>query len=351
MISIANYTTSIKSVDVKSLPLTLKEGHQFFIEAESLYDQDEIIKETIDIYIQKLNEYLARNGNPKDSDSGPTEAKSKNPSPSKIKERVKAAKATTQAPQKRRIPGQKAVPKSNPSKPKNKSQAKMVASQSKDVAFIKRFVNMHNRVKSRHQINHFIRALQKAIVGREIRKTSNHASHIKEIQKKLCDQHNKMSDGDSIKIAINDQWLNELVAAAGGEKVYKSVQLIKRYIGLQGEMLITRIDNLLKAIQAALSKKEITCSDPYFDRIKTIQKNLEIAKEEGAVKIERAELNGLEGILNACGCSGDLAGYEEYDLPPLKVAGNVKKNSGKDLDIFESMDQLPNITLKPEGVV
>ena len=58
MISIANYFDSIKSVDVNSLPQTLQEGHQFFIEAESVYDQDESIKETIDIYIQKLNDYL-----------------------------------------------------------------------------------------------------------------------------------------------------------------------------------------------------------------------------------------------------------------------------------------------------
>ena len=58
MISIANYFDSIKSVDVSRLPQTLQEGHQFFVEAESVYDQDESIKETIDIYLQKLNEYL-----------------------------------------------------------------------------------------------------------------------------------------------------------------------------------------------------------------------------------------------------------------------------------------------------
>ena len=342
MISIANYFHSIKSVDVNNLPQTLQEGHQFFIEAESVYDQDESIKETIDIYLQKLNEYLGAKESNAEADSGSKEAKSKSTPPPKAKREAGTANAKTQAPQKSLIPSKKAFPKSNPSKLKNKSQVKMVASQSKDVAFIKRFVNMHNRVKSRHQINLFIKALQKAIVGREIRKTSKHAHHIKEIQKKLCDQHNKMNDAGSIRIAINDQWLNELVAAAGGEKVYKSVLLIKRYIGLQGEMLISRIDNLLKAVQTALSKKEVTCSDPYYDRIKTIQKNLEIAKEDGAVKIETAELNGLEGILNACGCSGDLAGYEDYDLPPLKVAGNVKKKSGKDLAIFESMDQLDN---------
>ncbi|WP_017730745.1 hypothetical protein [Nafulsella turpanensis] len=340
MISIANYSHSIKSVDINSLPQALQEGHQFFIEAESVYDQDESIKETIDIYLQKLNEYLGAKESNVKADSEPKEAKSKSSFPPKAKNEANSAKAKIKAPLKSRAPGKKAAPKSKPAEPVSKSQPKLVASQSKDVLFIKRFINMHNKVKSRHQINLFIKALQKAIVGREIRKTSKHAGHIKEIQKKLCDQHNKMSDGDSVKIAINEQWLNELVAAAGGEKVYKSVQLIKRYIGLQGEMLITRIESLLKAVQAALSKKEITCSDPYYDKIKTIQKNLEIAKEGGKVKIEKAELNGLEGILNACGCSANLSGLEDYDLPPLTTDGKVKKKPDKDLDIFDSMDQL-----------
>ena len=340
MISIANYFDSIKSVDVSSLPPKLQEGHQFFVEAESVYDQDESIKETIDIYIQKLNEYLGAKESNSEADSGSKEAKSKSTPPPKAKREAGTVKAKVKTSQNSRASSKKATSKSKPAKPVSKSLSKMVASQSKDVVFIKRFVNMHNKVKSRHQINLFIKALQKAIVGREIRKTSKHASHIKEIQKKLCDQHNKMSEGDSVKIAINEQWLNELVAAAGGEKVYKSVQLIKRYIGLQGEMLITRIESLLKAVQNALSKKEITCSDPYYDKIKTIQKNLEIAKEGGKVKIEKAELSGLEGILNACGCSANLSGLEDYDLPPLTTGGKVKKKSDKDLDIFDSMDQL-----------
>jgi ribosomal protein S18 len=342
MISIANYFHSIKSVDVNSLPQALQEGHQFFIEAESVYDQDESIKETVDIYLQKLNEYLKAKGSNAEADSGSKEAKSEIPTSPKVKPKENTAQAKPKSPQKSKVPDKKILSKSKPAKPTSKKQPKMVASQSKDVAFIKRFVNMHNKVKSRHQINLFVKALQKAIVGREIRKISKHAHHIKEIQKKLCDQHNKMSDGDSIKVAINEQWLNELVAAAGGEKVYKSVQLIKRYIGLQGEMLITRIENLLKAVQTALSKKEVTCSDPYYDKIKTIQKNLEVAKEGGKVKIEKAELNGLEGILNACGCAADFSGLEDYDLLPLTATGKVKKKPDKDLDIFDSMDKLDN---------
>jgi ribosomal protein S18 len=340
MISIANYFHFIKSVDVNSLPQALQEGHQFFIEAESVYDQDESIKETIDIYLQKLNEYFGTKESKAQPDSGSNEAEGKASSPPRVKPKENTAQAKNKPPQKSKVLSKKKPPKSKVAKPKSKSQPKMVASQSKDVAFIKRFVNMHNKVKSRHQINLFIKALQKAIVGREIRKTSKYASHIKEIQKKLCDQHNKMNDGDSIKVTINEQWLNELVAAAGGEKVYKSVQLIKRYIGLQGEMLITRIESLLKAVQTALSKKEISCSDPYYDKIKTIQKNLEAAKEGGKVKIEKAELSGLEGILNACGCAASSPGLEEYDLPPLSTAGKVKKKPNKPLDIFDSMDQL-----------
>ena len=152
MISIANYSDSIKSVDVNSLPQTLQEGHQFFIEAQSVYDQDESIKETIDIYLQKLNEYLEAKDSKIETDSGSKEVNSKSTSPPKAKNRVNTAKAKIESAEKSKPPGKKAPLKSKPAEPVSKSQLKMVASQSKDVLFIKRFVNMHYKVKDQGRV-------------------------------------------------------------------------------------------------------------------------------------------------------------------------------------------------------
>ena len=53
------------------------------------------------------------------------------------------------------------------------------------------------------------------------------------IQNKLVQAYNKMKGEESF--AINDKDLNHLVAIAGGEKVYPSIMVIKRFIGLQGQ--------------------------------------------------------------------------------------------------------------------
>ena len=115
MISIDNYSNSNKSVDVNSLPQTLQEGHQFFIEAESVYDQDESKKETIDIYLQKLNEYLEAKDSKAEADSGPKEVNSKSTSPPKTKSRVKTTKPKTS--QKSKVQGKKDALITKPAKP------------------------------------------------------------------------------------------------------------------------------------------------------------------------------------------------------------------------------------------
>lgn len=55
--TVANYFN--QPLDVQSLPATLAESHQFFSEAVEYYNDDATVKETIDLYLAKLNQYLA----------------------------------------------------------------------------------------------------------------------------------------------------------------------------------------------------------------------------------------------------------------------------------------------------
>jgi hypothetical protein len=87
-----------------------------------------------------------------------------------------------------------------------------------EVKFIKRYVGLHNKVKSPNAILAFIKALQRSIVQKLIRKTSPLSEEIEMIQNKLVQAYNKMKGDESF--AINDKDLNHLVAIAGGEKVY-----------------------------------------------------------------------------------------------------------------------------------
>ena len=134
----------------------LQEGHSFFTEASHLYNEDQVIRETLDLYVEKLNEYLAG----------------------------KKSKGLGHAKSKKRCVG--------------------------DVKFIERFVSLHNQIQSKQQIADFIKALQQAIIGKKIRKSSPFSNHIEQIQQKLINRHNMLPENGSVRISINKQWLGEL---------------------------------------------------------------------------------------------------------------------------------------------
>lgn len=58
MISVNNYSEKIQEVNLQALPKVLQEGHEFFLEANAWYNQDRTVTESIDLYIQKLNDHL-----------------------------------------------------------------------------------------------------------------------------------------------------------------------------------------------------------------------------------------------------------------------------------------------------
>ena len=156
MISASNYLKSIEVIDTRKLPQVLQEGHQFFIDAVHLYQIDETVKETLDLYLKSLNAHLANK-------------KSNIVNSSRSKNRL-----------------------------------------AKDLTFIERFINLHNKIHTKQQIGIYIKALQQAIVRKKIRKSSPYAGFIEQIQKKLIDRYNILPENGSVKISINKQWLAEL---------------------------------------------------------------------------------------------------------------------------------------------
>ena len=149
-ISFENYTESILQVDIYKLPKLLQKGHQFFFEAQEFYDQEPEIKETIDLYLEQLNDYLAKN-------------------------------------------------------PKVQRNSLCVS-----IIFIRSFLAMHRTVQSKKDLKQYIFSLQKAVSSKEITKEDPNASHIQEIQKKLIRQYNEMILADKVKIMINRKWRLQL---------------------------------------------------------------------------------------------------------------------------------------------
>lgn len=287
MITIDNYFNKIAKTDFSSLPEALKKGNEFVLKATNngsswaSYHSSDTIKKAVDIYLSKLNEFLDK---PAGEHHKQKKKEVRHPDPKPAK-KVKAVSTERQPQMVERIP--------------------------EELKFIRRFINLNGKTKTKEDILRFINSLQKAIVEKRIRKTSSYAEQIKYIQGRLIEVYNNMKA--KIKLELKPETYETLKKIAGDEKVMSSVSFIKSYINLNGKLgMKKKADKLLQRITRMMDKKLIPANDPYMDELISITKNLEAFLDNPSMKvlaIERNELNGLEGILG-CACE-QLNGIEE----------------------------------------
>ncbi len=301
MIATNNYFNQIDSIDFSALPDAFKKGHDFLVKATSngeswtSYQSSDTVKKTIDIYLAKLNEFI--NNNKK------TEKKQHK----KQKEQQANKEIIQEAMIKQGI-----VNPDGSSKKKGKKAAKqkldvfqptMVERIPEELRFIKRFVNLNGKTKTKEEVLRFINSLQKAILEKRIRKTSTYAEQITFVQEKLIGLYNGMKT--KIKIELKPETFDTLKKITGDEKVMPSVNFIKRYISMNGKVgMKEKAKQLLQQINRAMDKGKVTDNDPYIAEIHELKKNLKTFttdKVQKVLEIEKATLNGLEGILS-CSC-------------------------------------------------
>lgn len=288
MITDKNYFIEIERIGASSLPDTLRKSHEFVVKSTNngsswdTYQSNETIRKVINLYFEKLNQYLGT------QPANKTQAPKSEPRPVPIRKTSSTAKP-------------KSAKTEHKPKKANQKPGKKVEHIREELKFIKRFVALHNKVKSPNSILSLLKALQKAIIQKLIRKTSPLAKEIQTIQDKLVNLYNSMKS--DTKIEINEKELAKLVVIAGGEEVYPSINIMKRYIGMQGkEVESKKVDSFIKQIESSLAKKKVGEDDPYLDKVRTILNTLKKAKSGTPLSMARAELNGLEGIVKACGC-------------------------------------------------
>src|SRR5258706_11117084 len=300
MIATNNYFNHVNNIDFSSLPDAFKKGHEFLAKATNngedwtSYQSSDTVKKTIDIYLAKLNEFV--NANKK------AERKQRHKDVQKQSDR----EIMQEAMRKQGLIDEngKPVKKSSKSKKQIESsyQPTMVERIPEELRFIKRFVNLNGKTKTKDEILRFVNSVQKAILEKRIRKTSNYAEQIKYIQERLIDVYNTMKA--KIKLELKPETYESLKKLTGEEKVMASVNFIKRYISVNGKIgMKKKGDSLLKQITRMVDKKKIPADDPYMDELIKITKNLETFLDDPAMKvlaIDKNELNGLEGIL---GCA------------------------------------------------
>jgi len=304
MINKENYFLTVDNFGVDALSPTLLKSHQHVLrvtnEGESWerYDTSDAIKNFIDVYFQKLDDFIKR---AKPIFQIPAKKAARQESNSTKKDKSKKIK--------------------EPQAEDDLAEPKSVARISEEVKFIKRFVGLHNKKKSPQTILSFIKSLQRSIVQKLIRKTSPLAKEIESIQQAVIDFYHSMKGEKAMNIREED--LPKLVAIAGGEKVYPSLNIMKRYIGLQGKPIDKNlIDRFIIQIEKVLDKK-LLADDPYADKVKDIYNTLRKSKNSKTFSIKSSELNGLTGIVKEYQCKHKHLG-QIYRIKKKDAAKAVK---------------------------
>ncbi len=259
------------------------------------------VKKTIDLYFEKLSDFVSK------------QAATSHTKQVKKSSRVK--------------PEKKAKTRTKKGTVKVESEATddsipiLVERIPEEVRFIKRYVNLHGKVKEKDDLLRFINSLQKSILEKRIRKTSEYAEQIKYMQDRLIEAYNTMKG--KVVIEIKPDIYEAMKKLAGGEKVLPTINFIKRYIGMNGKPgMKEKAKLLLSQIDRAYEKGKVNDSDAYIVELHQVKKNLrDFISDKGVrtLNIEKATLYGLQGILNGCNCIGGLGGLgaAAIALPPV----------------------------------
>lgn len=316
MITHTNYAQSTKGITV---PARLKEGHSYVLENADLYDHDSDIKELIDMHVKEMNKIGANSGNIKQephhlfqiNDARRDEQRSNNnnePVFYTTKEyNEHMAKEATVA---KKISKAKKVVSKKFMKP---APLPSKAEVTPDVSIIKKWMSFHKKTKTKNALLAFIKTMQKSVADKNIRATSKFADILKEIQAAATVQYNGLSASESIRIEFKPSTLKKYSDIIGNLSPYKSLALIKRFIGIQGSTDTLKINRLAFAFK----KTKLATDDPYKSEITRIGKLLTGSK----IAISKQELAGLEGILGcACEHVNEDLGFLPYDTEPIGLA-------------------------------
>jgi hypothetical protein len=185
-----------------------------------------------------------------------------------------------------------------------------------EIRFIRRYINLDDKVKTKDEILRFINALQKAILEKRIRKSSPYAGDIAKIQRDLVNTYNTMKG--KVTFVISSAAVKKYREATAGERVYLSVQYLNKFRNIIGKTGIKKkAAALAKLITAAIENGKIARQDPYYKWVaKALQKLTAFTKHKTAktLDISRQELNGLAGI-PGCDCPSPVNGLDGYAAP------------------------------------
>ena len=260
------YYSRVDQIDKQKLPDVLQKGYEYIDSVTkkgndlSSYRNSDLVKKTIDVYLEKIEKYIQ-------------EKTVKKPTPRKTRSVIK----------------------------KPTLNVKKVELLSDELKFIKRYVNLHNKAKTKRAVQLFISALQKAIVEKRIRKTSSHAKEILDIQDSLIKLLKKFKSSDIIQVTISASTLRKYNEILGKSEEYDSVKLIKEFIRIQGKPIdVKKAKSLHNKIARKINSNRITSKDKYWGKIQELLKILRVFVEQnhigGELQVSSLTLKGFEKV-------------------------------------------------------
>ena len=266
MITVENYNAQKANINWNQLPSNISELRPDVEGIMEFYNDDKSIKETVDIFIKKINA-----------------ANKSKPSPS---------------PEKKQPAAKKPTPKKEASKKVQTTDTfEMVDNFSKEFMLIRRFYNLVSKKQtaSFRSIQLLYMAFEKAIVGRNVRKKSENAALLTKVNAKLVKLYKSVKEGEfNAKINFTDsKLLLEMEKFVKGKKVNAAITLLNSYIGMQGyKPEKEKAERLMKRIESAISKGRVSKGNRLYDLLLDAKKELKSYIKNPNEKID-AEAFGL----------------------------------------------------------
>lgn len=282
MITTENYFSKTQNLDFSSLPAPLIQGNTLTQKAlsndQSAYQTNETIKRVVDTYIEKLNSYLANQG-----ETVKTQAKPAKKTPVK-KKAVPKEKTRTAAPVKQRI---------------EKLAAKDVEMIPIEISFIRRYLVLHGKVHTRKRLLTLLNSLQKAMLEKRIRKTSPFAKDILKIQDQLIMAIEQMEE--TAEINLSAQSLEHYRSIASSTRIRDSIALLKRFLSIHGKSGVQdKAARLKSAMEKWVKSGRITENDPYAKRLNQAYKAtvIYLKEKQESPRVASGELNGIHSLVS-----------------------------------------------------
>lgn len=305
MITKNNYIQKLKSVDLAAAPQVIKEGHEYALKMieKGYYEKSATVKETIDLYLEKLNEYVGKSNvkaaQPKRKNKVRQKANvdTKKATQARINQKKETAKgevkktkprkATVPKVEKVLVPRVKKTPvpkvKKEPTTvkkigkrvPAETEAPKRLNSINKIYRLAATYLRMDNKLVSHAKVLNLFQSLQNYIIEFKPKSDTLRGEVTDYLQHQLymLESTSRVKKGITLKIQAEDKKRLEVYSNV---TLAKAVSLIRRYIALPDhKSQAMAAGKLLKDINEAIDKKELSIRNKRYEFIQEIKSRLE----------------------------------------------------------------------------